>query len=605
MTNKKRFIYLIISSVVVFCLSPLILSSQSTSGEKLNVLLVKYKNAETDSLKIEHLFSIAHYYNDFEGNAKKADSISEIALSIAASSYRPEMLILAYNLYIESNDIVKYYTKSIDYAKKAEQYGKNINNPLIEFRNYKCFARVYNAGYKYDHALEYAFRALSVADGLDDKLLKAESYLLIGKSMEGKNQEVEAFRNYLNALGISETMEDKMLLGKCYAQLSGFYQNNKVYDKATYYKLKQGDLLKTEPQFDSLAMMWMVYDLQVIAMHAETKLTTAFFTNILNYAIKHQVHRLKKYEMALYRTFLIKNEEYKQLYNFYNKDYPKEYSRLKNENAALYFTLQAYFHETDDLIDSAFYFFSRAEQEILSSPNKILQANFFNRYGQFLIRQNKTDIAVLKFLKAYDLAKETNYSQYMIDAVEQLESLYVGLNQYEGAYKFALLKRDLQENLQELSKKDQMVLMEINHEDEQRTIIEEIELKKIERRHNIQYTGMLIGIFAVFILLIMFGSFKVPKWVIQMIGFFSFIFLFEFIILLADFRIHHLTHGEPWKILLIKIFLIAFLLPLHHWIEKKVVDYLLSNRLINFSSFSPLKFLKEITGIGNNQDNSH
>lgn len=83
-----------------------------------------------------------------------------------------------------------------------------------------------------------------------------------------------------------------------------------------------------------------------------------------------------------------------------------------------------------------------------------------------------------------------------------------------------------------------------------------------------------------------------------MLGFFSFIFLFEFIILLADNSIHHWTHGEPWKILLIKIFLIAFLLPFHHWIEKRVVDYLLNHRLINFSDFSPIGFLKKITGIG-------
>jgi hypothetical protein len=78
----------------------------------------------------------------------------------------------------------------------------------------------------------------------------------------------------------------------------------------------------------------------------------------------------------------------------------------------------------------------------------------------------------------------------------------------------------------------------------------------------------------------------VPEWTIQALGFISFIFLFEFIILLADQKIHHMTHGEPWKILAIKIVLIAILLPLHHWIEHKVVQRLISKRLIDLSSFS-------------------
>jgi hypothetical protein len=64
------------------------------------------------------------------------------------------------------------------------------------------------------------------------------------------------------------------------------------------------------------------------------------------------------------------------------------------------------------------------------------------------------------------------------------------------------------------------------------------------------------------------------------LGFFAFILLFEFITLLADNQIHRWTHGEPWKVLAIKIVLIAMLLPLHHWLEKKVIHYLTSQHLL-------------------------
>lgn len=598
MKVKLKLIVLICYCLVTLAFTMQKLQCQTYPEDRASLLLKDIGNADSDSVKIEYLFSLAHYYYDYLGDERKADSISEIALEVAVSTYRPEMLVFSYNLYLESNDLSAYYNKSVDYAQKALQYGKNMNSSIINCRSCKNLASVYLAGYQYDKSMEFGFRALSMADGLNDELLKAESYLVIGQSLEGKNQAVEAFRNYLSALAISQRLEDEKLLGKCYARLSSFYQNNKIFDKATFYKLKQGDLLKEEGSVDSLAMMWIVYDLQVIAMHANSKLTEKFTANILAYAKRHKVDRLKEFEMALYRSYLVKHDKIEQLYKLYLEKFPDEYSRLRIQNSALYFTLQAYFYEYEKKADSAYFSFTIAEKQIKSSPNKILQSNFYNRFGLFLLRQNNPDEAIQKFTKSYELAHLANYSEYMLKAVEQLEILFAEIGQYKNAYKYTKLKSELLEKFQKASKKDQMVLMEINHETDQRILSEELQKKRIERRHNIQYTGIIIGILSVFVLLIMFGSFTVPKWVIQMLGFFSFIFLFEFIILLADNSIHHWTHGEPWKILLIKIFLIAFLLPFHHWIEKRVVDYLLNHRLINFSDFSPIGFLKKITGIG-------
>ena len=58
----------------------------------------------------------------------------------------------------------------------------------------------------------------------------------------------------------------------------------------------------------------------------------------------------------------------------------------------------------------------------------------------------------------------------------------------------------------------------------------------------------------------------------------AFILLFEFIILLADTWIHNFTHGEPWKVLAIKVALIAILLPLHHFLEERVIHYIVHRK---------------------------
>jgi hypothetical protein len=56
--------------------------------------------------------------------------------------------------------------------------------------------------------------------------------------------------------------------------------------------------------------------------------------------------------------------------------------------------------------------------------------------------------------------------------------------------------------------------------------------------------------------------------------------------MIADHKINDMTGGEPWKVLLIKIILIGMLLPFHQWLEHKMIEYLLSHRLIDISKFS-------------------
>jgi hypothetical protein len=158
------------------------------------------------------------------------------------------------------------------------------------------------------------------------------------------------------------------------------------------------------------------------------------------------------------------------------------------------------------------------------------------------------------------------------------------------------MNKVLSDSLNNISKKDQLLIMEIDHETRQRDIVAEQQKQSTIRRHYLQYSAITVGILTVFVILIMLGSFKVPEWIVKTTGFFSFIFLFEFIILLADQQIHELTHGEPWKVLLIKIGLIAILLPLHHSIEKKVITYLLNHRLLDISRVSIRRWVKRRTG---------
>ena len=570
---------------------------QVDPAANLRKLMDACKTANTDSLKIEKLSNLAFYYSDHLGEDKVADSISESAIRIAEKSHRPEILFHAYNNYLESNDLHDNYQKALGYALQAEQISLLSKNPEMDFRIYKNLVAVYLAGYEFDKALEYSYKLLSIAGTSDDIGRKAESYLNIGQCLEGKNQRIEAFRNYLNAVGLAEGIKNTRLCGECYSRLSNFYNLNKLYNKAIQYKLLQRDLISNTKPVDSVALMWTVYGLQVIDLSSDNnRLNDLNQQDIIDFARRTGHKRMLNYEIALIRTHYIEANKIGLLHDLYYKKFPLELERLATENPALFLRLKAFFCEEKFMPDSAMYYFNAAEKILRSDPNKILQSNFYNRFGQFLIRHGQKEKALEQFSKSLELAKEGFYIEYMLGASKQLEAIYASKGDYKNAYKYSALNKILNDSLSNMSKKDQMLVLEIDHETRQRDLAAELLEQNTIRRHYIQYTAMTIGILTAFVILIMLGSLKVPEWIIRMLGFFSFIFLFEFIVLPSDQKIEEITHGEPWKVLLIKIFLIAILLPLHHAIEKRVITYLLNHKLLDISRFSLVKKVKEQAG---------
>jgi len=563
-------------------------SEHGTTGTEFE-LLTSLKKAANDSLRIELLSSLSFYYNDHLGDSKRADSVSMISIGIAEESRRPELMFMACSKYLESNDLNQNFQKALGYAVQAEQItwsGKTVNQ---EFQANRNLAMVYLAGYQFEKALLHSYRLLSIAGNTENKNQAVESYLLIGQCLEGMNQMIDAFRNYLNAVAIAERTNNPKLKIACYTRLAGFYNVTKLYNKSVQYKILQQSLVKQEKPVDSTAFMWIEYDLQVTDIKSGNQLSQGTMQQILGFSRRHSHQRLLSYELALIRTHFIETDKISDLQQLYYNRFPEEFDALRQGNPSLFYRLKAIFCEKSQKNDSALYYFSRAEEFARVEPNIILRANFYNRYGQFLIRQHRKQEAASNFLKSLTLAKEANYMEYMSGAARELELIYAATGEFQKAYTYSVLGKSINDSVSNMSKKDQLLAMEIDHETRERQIAAEQEEENTTRRYNLQYSGMIVGILTVFIILIMLGSFRVHEWIIKTLGFFSFIFLFEFIILLADHQIHELTHGEPWKIMIIKIFLIAILLPLHHGIEKRVISYLLHHRLIDLSRFSVRK----------------
>ena len=175
------------------------------------------------------------------------------------------------------------------------------------------------------------------------------------------------------------------------------------------------------------------------------------------------------------------------------------------------------------------------------------------------------------------MADKTGSLQAMSAVAEILDTMYQKKGNYQQAIYFAGLHSKYKDSLNTLGKEKDLMQVEAADEQQRQARLEKEKEEAKRRRNNIQYLGIVFGIIGLFVGLVILGMFKVSAGLIRAIGFFVFIMLFEFIFLIFKKNIYAITHGEPWKDLAFMIGLAALLVPLHHWMEHKVLHYLTSH----------------------------
>jgi hypothetical protein len=179
-----------------------------------------------------------------------------------------------------------------------------------------------------------------------------------------------------------------------------------------------------------------------------------------------------------------------------------------------------------------------------------------------------------------NLQRETSNISGMRDACLELKGLYDIQSDYRLAYFYNNLYDEYAKKINDQAREDDMAMMKIDNDRKEKDRIEQelIQIKK--QKFNSQYTLIAIIIFTLFIGLAMMGLYKVSRRTVRLLGFFSFLLLFEYITLMSKKWVSHYTEGTPWQDFLFMILLALIMLPLHNWLEHQVIDYLTSKDLL-------------------------
>lgn len=528
--------------------------------------------AKSAADKIDQLVGLAHMTME----RVKADEYASQAIELAQMSRDPRLIATTYlrnsDRFLDNPSLADNLAQAAKNLRQAEQVSKENGLEDVLAGVYCDYANVWHFQGNDVKALAYSTQALAVAAGIDNDTAKVNAFCAAGETYMFMNQMLLALRNYLNALDVAEESDNHKLLRKCYAFLRYFYARIGEYDKSLDYALKV---------YDQDRWMWdddMAQDLlqigDVFLIKEQPDLALKMYEESIHVADTFKFDLLKV--NSYHRIFLLylKTQQYEKglQFLFAHKDmldilHQIGFDFYIDQLLAVSYTDQGRY-------DSALYYFRKSEPEARANSVPDVQIDFYMDFGEYYKKTNDPQRAIQYFNKAYALAAATNSLTSEEKSTDSLEKLYVTVRNFPEALvceQRAAVERD---SIRTQTQATDLMKLEVENDQRRRERLAEEERLRTEHRHNIQYMGFTMGLVVLFVVLAMLTRLSVPVSLVRALVFVSFIFLFEFIIMLADKQIQTWTAEEPWKVLLLKIILAAGMVPLHHWLEHKVVHYL-------------------------------
>ncbi|HPS61777.1 MAG TPA: adenylate/guanylate cyclase domain-containing protein [Bacteroidales bacterium] len=477
--------------------------------DTLVALLSARAEAQGDSARILLLDRAAFIFTDRLEDERSADSLSSIALDIAEKSGNSRLVILACNDYLENFEAAKRYEYCLALARKALYHCRRIHDLPLRWRTCINLSAVYASGNRTAETMATAREALAIATILLDNIRIAESWLCVGKAYELRKNVMATYRHYLRVRALAESLNDPGLLGRCYRQLFQFFKDNRLDEEASECVEKERFLILVNKPVDSLALFWNYYNYGGVRVRMpNSRLDEVDVRQVINYATRTRNNRLKSWVFSLYRTYLLKGDRAALLCQLYTYDYPEEFRRLHTADPEIYSRVTAYCKELAGETDSAAYYFAMAEDMILRSSGRgrLYKANFFNRYGEFLMRHGRKKEAFEKFDRAYQFCETERINQrfdYMIVAARNLEWLCREAGNYRKAWFYAAAISSITDSLSLSTKKDMLMAESLKQERRQKEASAEkdrMTIRQARNQRNMTLGG--VGFFVVVTLLV-------------------------------------------------------------------------------------------------------
>ena len=557
---------------ILFCL--IFFSVDAQDPQRLHFFEQKISDAGNDVEKVFALGKLAEYYSVFKLESK-SDSILQKALFIAEVSADKDLVLkVLFNSNVTNLNAWssrEVFERSIHFVQKGLQYAQELDRPDYVGLAYIRLAGIYRKRSLYNEAIQQATQAFTALGSTIADSLKCVLYIELGDIYMAKADAVPAYKNYNNAFDIAYKQKDIQNQSGIYHRFSELYRSFGDDDMAKKYLLQSLEL-NTKHHFSEGLF--------------KDHIGLARITNERNYIDKAislaETLNSDRYKLSakrlLYYWYMVEGKNSRQTFEYLSAN-PDLVQFFKNIGAANYQWEVGNIYRYASQYDSAIHYYKLAEPE-LQNLDIGFQLTLNNSMAETYLQNNETAQAKKYFEKTYTLCMQINKLASLPSVCSELGKLYSKDFDFKSAYYYAVQADSASKLLQSNAAKDKVVLLQVDRENKKRENDLLEATQKTERKHNLQVMAITLMITGIFAFMLFLGMFAVSKTTIRMIGYFAFISLFEFIIVLLDHPIIAISHGEPLKIWGIKIVLIAMLVPFQHFLEHRLIGYLQSRKLL-------------------------
>ncbi|HTK83125.1 MAG TPA: hypothetical protein VL633_12630 [Bacteroidota bacterium] len=225
----------------------------------------------------------------------------------------------------------------------------------------------------------------------------------------------------------------------------------------------------------------------------------------------------------------------------------------------------------------------------LQEGMKIQSPKFINiayqSMAEFYANAHQIDSAIMYSKKAIAAVEHTPFSTLTIKPAKLLLDIYRGHN-VDSAFKYSEMYKIAKDSLFNIKAIQQAQLMTFEEEARQQQVSVEKESAEQERKHNIQYALLALGIIVfITLFLLLSRSFITNAKVISFLSVVALLLVFEFLNLVLHPFLENFTNHTPMFMLFALVCIAAVLVPLHHKIEKwtsnKLIEKNKETRLAN------------------------
>ena len=230
-------------------------------------------------------------------------------------------------------------------------------------------------------------------------------------------------------------------------------------------------------------------------------------------------------------------------------------------------------------------YFDMAIQESYKSKSLRQLNRAFTAKAKYFNDINQKDSSIIYAKKAIASVQNTDFASNSIKPAQLLLDIYRG-NNVDSAFKYSELSRITNDSLFNTKAIQQTQLMTFEDELRQQKSAEEKIKEEQQRKENIQYALLALGIITFIISFLLLSRRHITNTkLIQFLGVVALLVVFEFLNLLLHPFLERITHHSPVLMLLALVCIAALLVPLHHkvehWATHKLVE---KNKQIRLAS---------------------